>query len=205
MTLRVGVLSLQGAVSEHVDALRKALDEAGLAGEVLTVKRAPEIELLDGLVIPGGESTVIGRLAQKFGFIEKIREAAKRELCIFGTCAGMVLLAKEVSDAKLGEVSQPLLELMDVKVLRNAFGRQRESFEVDINVSGIEGGSFRAVFIRPPIVERVLSKEVKVMATYEGKIVAVQQGKMIATAFHPELSGDVRFHRHFLNTILKTP
>lgn len=198
----IGVLGVQGAVSEHVEAMEKTLKSCGVDGSVSIVKEADDITSIDGLIIPGGESTTIGRVAEKANLLNKIVEKARNGTPIFGTCAGLIILAKEVYDAKIGAVNQPSLGLMNIRVVRNAFGRQKESFEVYLNIPVLGEKPFPAVFIRAPIVEKTWGN-VKVLAKYEEKIVAVQEENMLATAFHPELTEDLRFHKYFLNLILK--
>ncbi len=195
-SLRIGVLGLQGAVSEHLLSLRKALKVLGMKGEALWVSRKEQLDGLEGLILPGGESTTIGKLMVITGIFDRIREEARGGLPLMGTCAGMILLAKE-GDEEVRRTGQPLLGLMDMKVIRNAFGRQRESFEADLRVEGLKGGPFRGVFIRAPIVERLWG-EARAIAEFEGKIVGVRQGKMLALSFHPELTSDTRIHEYFL-------
>ncbi|RLI31243.1 pyridoxal 5'-phosphate synthase glutaminase subunit PdxT, partial [Candidatus Bathyarchaeota archaeon] len=151
----IGVLGVQGAVSEHVEIMEKTLKRYNIEGSVFTVKKVDDVINVDGLIIPGGESTTIGRVAEKANLLGKIIEKAKNGVPIFGTCAGLIILAKEVYDAKIGAVNQPILGLMNIKVIRNAFGRQRESFEVDLNIPVLGEKPFPAVFIRAPIVEKV--------------------------------------------------
>jgi len=194
--LRIGVLGLQGAVSEHLHSTQKALRKLGRRGEVVWVSRKEQLEGLDGLILPGGESTTIGRLLLVTGLFEEIREEVKGGLPVMGTCAGLILLASE-GDEQVQRTGQPLLGLMDMKVVRNAFGRQRESFEADVRVKGLKGGPFPGVFIRAPVVERVWG-EARVMAELEGRIVGVRQGKRLAFSFHPELTPDTRIHEYFL-------
>jgi 5'-phosphate synthase pdxT subunit len=194
--LRVGVLGLQGAVSEHLSSTRRALKNLGMRGEVIWVSRREHLEGLEGLILPGGESTTIGGLLVSTGLFEGIREEARKGLPLLGTCAGLILLASE-GDEEVRRTGQPLLGLMDMKVIRNAFGRQRESFEADGRVEGLEGGPFRGVFIRAPVVERVWG-EARVVAELEGRIVGVRQGKRLAFSFHPELTPDTRIHEYFL-------
>lgn len=198
--MKVGVLSLQGAVSEHVDITTNAFAAAGVKGEVINVKNPSQLDEVDGLIIPGGESTTIGRISEEKRLISKIAEAARDGLSIMGTCAGAILLAKEVYDAKVGGTSQPILNLMDIKVRRNAFGKQRESFEVDMNLPWLSKQPFRTIFIRAPIIERVWG-DVEVLVKYENRIVAVQQGGLIATCFHPELSNQTVMHEYFIRKI----
>ena len=195
--MRVGVLALQGAFIEH----EKALARIGV--EPVEVRLPGELEGLDGLILPGGESTTIGQMAERWGLLEPIRAFARSGWPLWGTCAGMVLMAKEVVDGVSG---QPRLELMDVMVRRNAFGRQVDSFEVGLEVPALGEEPFHAVFIRAPLIERV-GKDVEILARLEpalsgaegdGAVVAVRQGNLLATAFHPELTDDDRFHRYFL-------
>ena len=187
--MRIGVLALQGAFIEHEHVL------ARLGVQPVEVRLPEHLEGLAGLIIPGGESTTIGLLAQKWGLLEPLREFARSGRPIWGTCAGMILMAREVVD---GVPGQPLLELVDITVRRNAFGRQVDSFEADLPVSVLGNPPFHAVFIRAPVIERV-GAGVDVLAALEnGRAVAVQQGNLLATAFHPELTRDERFHRYFL-------
>jgi len=198
--MKFGVIALQGDVREHVKMLGIAIDELGMEGEVVKVKKPEDLENVRGIIIPGGESTVIGRLCERAGLLGEIRDLAKKnKLAIMGTCAGLVLLAKKIVDARVGEVSQPSLGLMDISVIRNAFGRQKESFETDLEIPEIGSSPFRAVFIRAPIVKGVLNSNVKILAKIDDKIVAVRQKNMLALSFHPELTNDTRIHRYFLN------
>ncbi len=187
--LRIGVLALQGAFIEHKNVL------ARLGVPSVEVRLPEHLEGLDGLIIPGGESTTMGLLAQKWGLLEPLRAFARSGRPIWGTCAGMILLAKEIVD---GVPGQPILGLMDITVRRNAFGRQVDSFEADLEIPVLGNPPFHAVFIRAPVIERV-EAGLDVLASLEdGTAVAVRQGQLLATAFHPELTGDVRFHRFFL-------
>jgi 5'-phosphate synthase pdxT subunit len=184
--LRVGVLALQGDVAEHVSAL------ARLGVEAVRVRRAADLAGLDGLIMPGGESTTIGQLAQERGLVEPLRRLVADGRPVWGTCAGMILLAEDVGR------QQPLVGGLDVTVSRNHFGRQTESFEVDLPIAGLAGAPFRAVFIRAPAITRA-GPDVEVLARLEGgEIVAVRQGRLLATAFHPELTDDLRLHRLFV-------
>jgi pyridoxal 5'-phosphate synthase pdxT subunit len=189
--MKIGVLALQGAFIEHKQALQR------LGAEACEVRLPRDLEGLDGLILPGGESTTIGKLAVAFGLMEPIRELAAEHKPIWGTCAGMILIAREVGR------NQPLLGLMDIKVRRNAFGRQVDSFETSLNIPAIctpqNGSPFHAIFIRAPLIE-CLNPGIEVLARLDnGIIAAAQQGNLLATAFHPELSGDDRFHRYFLS------
>jgi 5'-phosphate synthase pdxT subunit len=188
--VRIGVLDLQGDVSEHIDAFRRALAESGLSdgSEVFTVRRADQIPSCDGLAIPGGESTTISKLIDKNGMRRPLEEFKGG---IFATCAGLILLAKVVPDPRV----KPL-GVLDIDVERNAFGRQKDSFEADLPFRGLDS-PFHAVFIRAPVISRV-GTGVEVLAEVEGAPVAVRQGKHLGLCFHPELSGDMRLHRMFL-------
>ncbi|MFH1927937.1 MAG: pyridoxal 5'-phosphate synthase glutaminase subunit PdxT [Chloroflexota bacterium] len=191
--MRIGVLSLQGAFTEHIAMLR------GLGVEGTEVRLPGQLKELDGLIIPGGESTAIGKLAVSYGLLEPLRQMGRKGWPIWGTCAGMIMLASDIGG------DQPLLGLMDISVQRNAFGRQVDSFEMDLSVpalASIEPESqlvaFRAVFIRAPLIQRVGSG-VEILARLDDDaIVAAREGNLLATAFHPELGSDVRFHKYFL-------
>jgi pyridoxal 5'-phosphate synthase pdxT subunit len=184
----VGVLALQGDVREHLHTLESL-------GVAATPVRTPdELGAIDALVIPGGESTTIGKMAARFGLIEPLRSSIEDGLPTYGTCAGLILLAGAVTDG-----DQPLLGVLDVVVRRNAFGRQNESFESDLEVHGL-GEPFHAVFIRAPWVEKV-GAEVEVLADIDEHPVMVRQGKILATSFHPELTGDPRIHQLLIDLI----
>lgn len=187
--MKIGVLALQGAFREHVAMLR------GLGVDAVEVRLPEELRAVDGLIIPGGESTTIGKIATQYGLTEPIRELAAQGKPVWGTCAGMIVLAKDVG------MRQPLVGVMDVTVKRNAFGRQVDSFETDLNIPAIQNGDptpFHAIFIRAQLMETV-GKNVQVLATLEdGTIVAARQGNLLATSFHPELTQDGRFHKYFL-------
>jgi 5'-phosphate synthase pdxT subunit len=186
----IGVLALQGDFAEHLAMLARL----GVNGR--EVRLPEDLAGLDGLIIPGGESTTIGKLATDYNLIQPLREFGKSK-AIYGTCAGAIFLSKDAGR------KQPLLGLMDITVERNAYGRQVESFEVDVDVPALKGLAagdppVHAVFIRAPLIEKV-SGDAKALASLpDGRIIAAQQGKLLATAFHPEISGDDRFHRHFL-------
>lgn len=185
--MRIGVLALQGAFIEHINILRQ------LGVEATPVRLPAELSGLDGLIIPGGESTTIGKLMSDYNLTDAIRALGKDGLPILGTCAGMVLLASETLDPKV----KPL-GLIDIAVRRNAFGRQRESFETELAIPTIGPKPFPAVFIRAPLIERANSN-VEVLARLDdGAAVAARQGKILVCAFHPELTDDLRFHRYFL-------
>lgn len=193
--VKIGVISVQGDVSEHILSARRAMDELGISGEVIAVRRLKDIEGIDALIIPGGESTTISRIMKKEGLIGWIKKRhEENQIPIMGTCAGCVILAKEVKD---GEIEG--LKLMDMRVRRNAFGRQRESFEALIDVEGFEE-PFHAIFIRAPIIEDVWG-ECKAIAKVDDRIVGAIQDKKMALSFHPELTSDCRFHEIFFDMI----
>ncbi|BDB43234.1 MULTISPECIES: pyridoxal 5'-phosphate synthase glutaminase subunit PdxT [Mycobacterium] len=190
---RIGVLALQGDSREHLAALREA------GAEATTVRRRTELDAVDGLVIPGGESTAMSHLLRDFDLLEPLRNRLADGLPAYGACAGMILLASEILDAgSKGREALPLNGI-DMTVRRNAFGRQVDSFEGDIPFEGLDS-PVRAVFIRAPWVERV-GPEVRVLARAAGHIVAVRQDKVLATAFHPEMTGDRRVHRLFVDIV----
>jgi 5'-phosphate synthase pdxT subunit len=188
---RIGVLALQGNVSEHIDAFLLALERTGHGPsfEVFEVRSSTDLAECNALTIPGGESTTISRLIEKNNLFEPIRHFKGG---IFATCAGMVLMATEVADPRIHP-----LGLMDMAVNRNAFGRQRESFEADLSIEGLTGGPVHAVFIRAPVATRP-GPSLKVLAQIDQGIVAAEQGKHMALSFHPELSDDTRLHERFL-------
>jgi 5'-phosphate synthase pdxT subunit len=188
---RVGVLALQGDVREHARALAVA------GAETVEVRRPTELAALDGLVLPGGESTTIGRLLKIFELLEPLRDAVTDGLPVYGSCAGMILLARDVLD---GRPDQPLIGGLDVVVRRNAFGRQVDSFEADLDVAGVDGPPVHAVFIRAPWVEKA-GDAVTVLARVGEHPVAVRQGHLLATSFHPELTGDTRMHELFVEMV----
>ncbi len=186
----VGVLALQGDVREHLNALK------ALGVEAREVRKVRDLEGLRGLIVPGGESTTIGKLARESGIEEAVREKVEEgSLALFGTCAGAIWLAKEI----LGYPDQPRLGVLDVAVARNAFGRQVESFREDVKIKGFEE-PFPGVFIRAPVFRR-LGEGVEVLAELAGTPVLVRQGRVLASAFHPELTGDLRVHRYFLDLL----
>ena len=231
----IGVLAVQGAVREHLEALQR------LGVEPRPVRTPEEIAACEALILPGGESTTIGKLMDRFGLLEPVRELAASGKPLMGTCAGMILMAKKIEVARspaatapgragmavprsakadrhggpkglatqglaTGIEGQPSLALMDITVERNAFGRQIESFEADLDFEGINSGPVRAVFIRAPIIKSTLvpsevegGERVQVLAAHEGRIVAAQEGRLLALSFHPELTADTRVHEYFLS------
>ncbi len=194
MDVKIGVLALQGNVSEHIDAFVLALDRLGCgrSSEVVTVRHPADLEGCQALALPGGESTTISRLIDKNHLYEPIRTFPGG---IFATCAGMVLIATHVDDARIHT-----LNLIDMTVDRNAFGRQRESFETDLPIDSLGGESFHAIFIRAPVATHA-GTSVKVLSRLDQGIVAVEQEKHMALSFHPELGGDTRLHERFLKKI----
>jgi pyridoxal 5'-phosphate synthase pdxT subunit len=200
----VGVLGIQGDVEENKTVAEEALNHTNTKGEVKVVRYAEEIEKIDGLIIPGGESTVMTTLAAVQGAIlHTIRRRIDEGMPVLGTCAGMIMLAKRAYDRIIGETKQQLLSKMDIVVERNAFGRQRDSFEakIDMPILGKNKNAFKGVFIRAPVVIEV-GGAVEIIAQFNNKIVGVRQGNLIGTSFHPELSGDDRIHKQFIKTVL---
>jgi len=186
--LKIGVLAVQGAFIEHVQRLRQ------LGVEAVEVRLPQDMEGLAGLIIPGGESTTIGKLMAAYELEEPVRRIAAQGKGIWGTCAGMIMLAKDIDGS-----DQPRLGLMDIGVNRNAFGRQVDSFEAELCVNGLGKKPFRAVFIRAPVMTRA-GDGVRVLAELDdGRMVAAEQGKLLVTAFHPELTDDSRFHEYFVD------
>jgi len=188
--VKIGVLALQGDFKEHITILTR------LGADTREVRLPPDLDGLDGLIIPGGESTTIGKLAHDFDLLQPLREFGKKR-AVWGTCAGSILLSR---DARR---SQPLLQLMDITVERNAFGRQVDSFEIDLEIPCLKQvdnreSVFHAIFIRAPLIESVTPPAQTLASLPDGRIVAAQQGKLLATSFHPELTEDSRFHRYFM-------
>jgi len=199
--MKIGVVGLQGAVSEHMDAVRRAMKKLGVTGDATWISRPEQLDGVKGVIIPGGESTTIGRLMKVSEIFERVKRMGGDGLPIFGTCAGMVLLAKK-GDEQVKRTGQPILGLMDMAVVRNAFGRQRESFEADLEVPILGKEPFPGVFIRAPAVKEVWDGA-EVVSRFQGKIVGVRQCNMIAVAFHPELTSDTRLHELFLKMCKK--
>ncbi|WP_308013782.1 pyridoxal 5'-phosphate synthase glutaminase subunit PdxT [Streptantibioticus parmotrematis] len=188
----VGVLALQGDVREHLAALRAA------GAEAVTVRRPEELAAVDGLVIPGGESTTMSKLAVAFGLLQPLRERVRAGMPAYGSCAGMIMLADKILD---GRDDQETIGGIDMTVRRNAFGRQNESFEAAVAITGVDGGPVEGVFIRAPWVEST-GAGVETLATLgDGTVVAVRQGHLLATSFHPELTGDQRVHALFAEMV----
>ncbi len=202
--MRVGVVALQGDFPEHAHMLRRAADELSAEVEVVLVKGPHHLRDLDALILTGGESTTIGLLASRAGLLEPLREYLSSGMPALGTCAGAILMAKDVKDAVVGPTSQPTLGVMDISVVRNAFGRQKDSFEADIDVEGI--GRVRGIFIRAPAIVGVWGATVPLAHLNHPRtgriIVLAQEGPLIASSFHPELSSP-ELHKHLLNLAKK--
>jgi len=193
-------LAIQGDVQENILSTKKALDDLGIDGTVTDVKTADDVKKLDGIIIPGGESTTIGQLSLVNSSLRVIKEKIEGGMPVFGICAGMILLAKTANDRVVGKTNQPLLDLLEIKIERNSFGRQRESFEAEVAMESINIPQFRGVFIRAPSVSE-LSSDVEVLAKFNEKIVAIKKGNIIGTSFHPELTSDVSLHKYFVNLV----
>lgn len=191
--MRIGVLALQGAFREH----QQMLDQCGV--ESVQIRKREQLEGVSALIIPGGESTTMGKLLKDFNLFEPIIKMGREGLPIFGTCAGLIMLAKDIAGSE-----QPRLGLMDISVERNAFGRQVDSFEADLDIPAIGHEPFRAVFIRAPYILST-GNGVEVLARFGEKIVFARQGRFLAAAFHPELTGDLRIHRYFLEKCMQGP
>jgi 5'-phosphate synthase pdxT subunit len=188
--MTVGILALQGDFREHEQTLRR------IGAPTLQVRLPKHLEQVDRLIIPGGESTTIGKLLVIYHLLEPIRERARRGMPLWGTCAGAILMARQIAEGR--PEGQPALALMDITARRNAFGRQLESFETDLNIPQLGEEPLRAVFIRAPVIEAPGPTVAVLAQLQDGRIVAAQQGNLLATAFHPELTGDNRLHRYFL-------
>lgn len=189
---RVGVLALQGDVREHLAVLH------GLGADAVPVRRPDELATVEGLVIPGGESSVIDKLSRMFGIAEPLKQRIDDGMPVYGTCAGLILLADSVLDAIEGQQS---LGGLDVAVRRNAFGNQNDSFEIDLDIPQLGEPPVHAVFIRAPVVESVGSHATVLASLPDGRVVAVEQGNLLGTSFHPEMNGEHRFHARFLQRV----
>jgi pyridoxal 5'-phosphate synthase pdxT subunit len=202
--VNIGILALQGDIEENIVATKEAMSSLSLNGYTTPVRYQKELESVDGLIIPGGESTVIGNLLTlKSGIRTTLQKRLIQGMPAMGTCAGMIVMAKKAYDSVVGEMNQQLLGVLDVVVERNSFGRQNESFEANLPIDELDGEDFRGVFIRAPSVTKV-GKNVKILGKFAEKVVAVQQGNIIGTSFHPELSGDLRFHERFVALIMRS-
>jgi 5'-phosphate synthase pdxT subunit len=195
-------LAIQGDVQENILATQKALDDLGIDGIVIDVKTADDVQRLDGLIIPGGESTTIGQLSLVNSSLKVMKEKIEQGMPVLGICAGMIMLSKTADDRMVGKTNQPLLDFFDVKLERNSFGRQKESFEADISMNSINIPKFKGVFIRAPSVSEV-SSDIEILSKFNEKVVAIKKDNIIGTAFHPELTTDVSLHKYFVNLIKK--
>ena len=198
MSLNLGVLSIQGDVNENILSIKAAIDALDIDGTVTSVRTPDEISKVDGLVIPGGESTTIGQLSLFNGAFITLKDKIEQGMPVLGICAGMILLSKTVKDKVVGKIDQPLLNILDIKLERNSFGRQRESFESDISLNSIGIPTFNGVFIRAPSISDVGS-DVEILSKFNEKIIAVKKNNVIAVAFHPELTTDISLHKYFVN------
>jgi len=198
--MKIGVLGFQGGIIEHVYMLKRVFNENCINGEVTIVKRPHDLVNLDGIILPGGESTTIASLAKRMGLLDKLRGAIETGLPVMGVCAGAIMLAKKVIDRSVGEVRQPLLSLMNIEIVRNYYGRQRESFEVDFQIPMLGNKPFRGVFIRAPAIVKVHAPA-EPLAKLDDVFVMARQENMLALTFHPELTGDTRIHKLFIDLI----
>ncbi|HEY8523240.1 MAG TPA: pyridoxal 5'-phosphate synthase glutaminase subunit PdxT [Nitrososphaeraceae archaeon] len=201
--IKVGVLGIQGDIEENILSTEEALKKLNLRGTVESVRYSESVAELDGLILPGGESTVIGSLLSIQGKVfQTIEKKIKEGMPVLGTCAGLIMLSKRTYDKVVGETKQKLFGILDVVIERNAFGRQHESFEVDLEIPVLGKEPFRGIFIRSPIVNNV-GESVTILTKLNDKIVAVKQNNIIGTSFHPELSADIRLHELFIKDILE--
>ena len=198
----IGVLGLQGDIEENVAATSEALQELRINGSIDMVRYPEEIEKIDGIILPGGESTVQSTLAAIQRSLPVIKKRISEGMPVLGTCAGMIMLSKRAYDRIVGDTKQKLIGNLDVVIERNAFGRQNDSFEADLSLDMLGKEPFKGVFIRAPAVSEI-GKDVEVIGKLNNRIVAVKQKNIIGTAFHPELSGDSRMHRHLINMVLE--
>ena len=200
--MKIGILAYQGSFEEHALQTKRALDNLRMQGEVVAVKKPKDLQDIDGIIIPGGESTTIGIVAQKLGVLDELRDKISSGLPVLGTCAGAIMLAKDVSDAKVGKKSQPLIGTMDISVIRNYYGRQRESFEAFVDLSEIGGGKAKVVFIRAPAIVKVWG-DTKALSKLNEVVVMAVEKNMIATTFHPELSSTTAVHEFLIKMVKK--
>lgn len=200
MSITIGILSIQGDVQENLLSTKSAIDELRLDVKVSEVKTPDEISQLDGLIIPGGESTTIGKLSLVNGSLKILKEKIENGMPVLGICAGMIMLSKTADDHVVGKTDQPLLDILDINLERNSFGRQKESFEADISIDPIGIPKFNGIFIRAPSISDVGSG-VEILSKFNERVVAVKKGNVIGTAFHPELTEDTSIHKYFINLI----
>ena len=196
--LSIGVIAIQGAVTEHIHSMKQVLKKTNTHGKVFAIKNKEQIKDIDGVILPGGESTTISRVLFQSEIGEEIkRRVEKNDLAIMGTCAGCVIIAKKLND---NSHDVKLLGLMDIEVTRNAFGRQKESFEQTIKIDGFKE-HYNAVFIRAPVIEKI-ENNCKILSKIDNKIIMARQENILALSFHPELTDDLRIHQYFLDIIL---
>jgi 5'-phosphate synthase pdxT subunit len=203
MSAKIGILAIQGDVAENVSSLVASIADLNEDATVHVVKTPEEISAMDGLVIPGGESTTIGQLSLVNGSQKVIKQKVESGMPVLGICAGMVLLANNASDRVVGKTEQPLFNFLDIELERNSFGRQRESFEANISMDSIGISNYNGVFIRAPAISSI-SDDVQVLAKINEKIVAIKKGNIIGTSFHPELTDDLAVHNYFVNLVKET-
>ena len=201
--LKVGILSIQGDIEENSNAIKESFEELGIEGGIVYMRDLSDLDELDGLIIPGGESTVIGMILFLQGVqIDLLKKKIQDGLPILGTCAGLIMLSNRAYDKTIGDTKQELLKVLDVTIERNAFGRQHESFESELDIPYLGQRGFNGVFIRGPIITET-GKNVEIIAKYNDKIVAVRQNNILGTSFHPELAKDNRFHMNFTKSMIE--
>jgi len=198
--LDIGILALQGDGAENFMSTMMAMNELGIDGSVSQVKTPDQISAVDGLIVPGGESTMMGQLSMVNGAMSALKEKIESGMPVLGICAGMILLAKNSKDRVVGSTKQPLLDVLDVEIERNSFGRQKDSFEAKVSLDAMDIPSFQGVFIRAPAVVKTGSG-VETLGKFNEKIIAVKQGNILATSFHPELTRDVSLHKQFVKMV----
>ena len=200
MSAKIGILAVQGDVAENVSSLVASIADLNQDATVHVVKTPEEISQMDGLVIPGGESTTIGQMSLVNGSQKVIKQKVESGMPVLGICAGMVLLASNATDRVVGKMEQPLFDFLDIELERNSFGRQRESFEAKISMEPIGISEYHGVFIRAPAISSA-SDDIEVLARFNEKIVAIKKGNIIGTSFHPELTDDLAVHKYFVNLV----
>ena len=200
MSVTIGVLAIQGDVAENVLATQNALEQSDVSGQVIEVKTPADVQKIDGLILPGGESTMMGQLSLVNGSLKQIKEKISAGMPVFGICAGLIMLSKNASDRIVGNMDQPLLDMIDVTVERNSFGRQQESFEAQVSMDSLGISEFNGVFIRAPSISQ-LGDGVEAISKFNDKVVAIKKDNILGTAFHPELTQDVSLHKYFVNMV----
>ena len=200
MSVTIGVLAIQGDVAENVLATQNALEQSDVSGNVIEVKTPADVQKIDGLILPGGESTMMGQLSLVNGSLKQIKEKISAGMPVFGICAGLIMLSKNASDRIVGNMDQPLLDMIDVTVERNSFGRQQESFEAQVSMDSLGISEFNGVFIRAPSISQ-LGDGVEAVSKFNDKVVAIKKDNILGTAFHPELTQDVSLHKYFVNMV----